>query len=286
MEPTMNDRIGVKKTYKLYIGGAFPRSESGRTYEVNGMDGSFIANPCLSSRKDLRDAVLSARSAHHGWAGAAAYNRGQILYRIAEMMEGRSAQFATEIALLDGVSLAQAELEVITAIDRWVWYAGWSDKLGSIAGSTNPVSGPFYNFTIPEPMGVIGAIAPEENSLLSLVDAIAPIIVSGNTAVVLASTRAPLPAITFAEVLATSDLPGGVCNILTGEKNELAPWFASHMDIDALDVSGIEDPSLVADIKVAGAQNLKRVHAFTSHQSPHRILAFTESKTIWHPIGV
>lgn len=282
----MNDRIEVKKTYKLYIGGAFPRSESGRTYEVHGSDGVFIANPCLSSRKDLRDAVLSARAAQPGWVGASAYNRGQVLYRIAEMMEGRSAQFATEIALLDGVSLAQAELEVLTAIDRWVWYAGWSDKLASIAGSTNPVSGSFYNFTIPEALGVVGAIAPEAKSLLGLVDAIAPIIVSGNTTIVLASTRAPLPAITFAEVLATSDLPGGVCNILTGEKSELAPWFASHMDIDGLDISGIEDESLISELKVAGAQNLKRIHTFTQVQSPQRILAFMEAKTIWHPIGV
>lgn len=282
----MNDRIEVKKTYKLYIGGAFPRSESGRTYEVHGSDGVFIANPCLSSRKDLRDAVLSARAAQQGWVGASAYNRGQVLYRIAEMMEGRSAQFATEIALLDGVSLAQAELEVLTAIDRWVWYAGWSDKLASIAGSTNPVSGSFYNFTIPEALGVVGAIAPEAKSLLGLVDAIAPIIVSGNTTIVLASTRAPLPAITFAEVLATSDLPGGVCNILTGEKSELAPWFASHMDIDGLDISGIEDESLISELKVAGAQNLKRIHTFTQVQSPQRILAFMEAKTIWHPIGV
>lgn len=282
----MSDRLEVKKTYKLFIGGAFPRSESGRTYEVHSSDGTFVANPCLASRKDLRDSVLAARSAQDGWANATAYNRGQILYRIAEMLEGRSDQFAAEISLLDGISITEALKEVHAAIDRWVWYAGWSDKLGSIAGATNPVSGPFYNFTIPEAMGVVGTFAPESHALLGLVDAIAPVIVSGNTAIALASTRAPLAAITFAEVLATSDLPGGVCNILTGKKEELAPWFASHMDIDALDISGVEDPSLVADIKVAGAQNLKRIHAFTAHRSPERILAFMESKTIWHPIGV
>ncbi len=282
----MSERLEVKKTYKLYINGAFPRSESGRTYELHSGDGSFIANPCLASRKDLRDAVTAARVAHSGWADATAYNRGQILYRIAEMMEGRSDQFASEISLLDGVSLENAEKEVHLAIDRWVWYAGWSDKLGAIAGATNPVSGPFYNFTIPEALGVVGAIATESKSLLGFVDAIAPVIVSGNTVIALASTRAPLSAITLAEVIATSDLPKGVCNILTGKKEELAPWFASHMDIDGLDITGIEDPSLVADVKVSGAENLKRIHSFAGNPSPERILAFMESKTIWHPIGV
>lgn len=282
----MSERLEVRKTYKLFIGGAFPRSESGRTYEIHASDGTFIANPCLASRKDLRECVLAARSAQASWASATAYNRGQILYRIAEMLEGRSNQFASEISLLDGISLNEALKEVHAAIDRWVWYAGWSDKLGSIAGATNPVSGPFYNFTIPEAIGVVGTFAPESKSLIGLVDAIAPVIVSGNTVIALASARSPLPAITFAEVLATSDLPNGVCNILTGKKEELAPWFASHMDIDALDVSGIDDPSLVADMKIAGAQNLKRVRSFRVHQSPERILAFMESKTIWHPIGV
>ncbi len=282
----MNDRLEIRKTYKLFIGGAFPRSESGRSYEVQGADGAFVANPCLASRKDLRDAVVAARAAQKGWAGATAFNRGQILYRIAEMMEGRAEQFAAEISLLDGASDAAAMQEVHAAIDRWVWYAGWSDKLSVIAGSTNPVSGPYYNFTIPEPMGVVGAIATEQMGLLGLIDAIAPIIVSGNTAVALASTRAPLPAITFAEVLATSDLPHGVCNILTGKKSELAPWFASHMEINALDISGIEDPSDIAEIKMAGAQNLKRIFLFGRSASPERILAFMESKTIWHPIGI
>jgi acyl-CoA reductase-like NAD-dependent aldehyde dehydrogenase len=280
----MSERVEVRKTYKLFIGGAFPRSESGRTYDVTDSSGEFIANACLASRKDLRDAVVVARAAQPKWAGATAYNRGQILYRIAEMMEGRRDQFADEISASSGVSSTQALTEIDTAIDTWVWYAGWSDKLGSIAGSTNPVSGPYYNFTIPEPMGVIGVLAPESPSLLGLVQALAPILVSGNTAIALASSSAPLSAITFAEVLATSDLPGGVCNILTGSQKELAPWFASHMDIDGIDASGV-DQTLLSDIKTAGAQNLKRIHTF-SGTAPQRILAFMEAKTIWHPIGV
>lgn len=282
----MSERLEVKKTYKLYIGGAFPRSESGRTYEIHSKDGQFVANACLASRKDLKDAVVAARSAQNSWASASAYNRGQILYRIAEMMEGRREQFAAEISATEGIPLEDAMKEVLSAIDRWVWYAGWSDKLSVLAGSTNPVSGPFYNFTIPEAMGVVGAIAPENNSLMGLVDAIAPIIVSGNTCIVLASSRAPLSAITFAEVMATSDLPHGVCNVLTGKKEELAPWFASHMDINGLDISGVDEPSLISDIKTSGAQNLKRIHSFSQGENPQRILAFMEAKTIWHPIGV
>lgn len=282
----MSERLEVKKTYKLYIGGAFPRSESGRTYEVLSSAGDFIANACLASRKDLKDAVVAARSAQSSWSGATAYNRGQILYRIAEMMEGRRDQFAHEISLSNGISVEEADEEVLTAIDCWVWYAGWSDKLSVLAGSTNPVSGPYYNFTIPEAMGVIGAIAPEENSLLGLAESIAPIIISGNTCTVLASTRAPLSAITFAEVMATSDLPHGVCNVLTGKKEELAPWFASHMDINGLDISGIDEPSLISEVKASGAQNLKRIHLFPEGKNPRRILSFMETKTIWHPIGV
>ncbi len=282
----MSERLEVKKTYKLYIGGAFPRSESGRTYEVKGPGGRFIANACLASRKDLKDAVVAARSAQNSWASATAYLRGQILYRIAEMLEGRTEQFIKEITASEGISESKAEREVIAAIDRWVWYAGWSDKLAVMAGSTNPVSGPYYNFTIPEPMGVIGAIATNENSLLGLVNAIAPIIVSGNSCIALASGPSPLSAMTFAEVLATSDLPHGVCNILTGSKEELAPWFASHMDINGLDISGVDEPSLISDIKTAGAQNLKRIHSFGRTEDPKRILAFMEAKTIWHPIGV
>ena len=281
----MDERLEVNKTYKLFIGGAFPRSESGRTYEINSQSGDFVANACLASRKDLRDAVVAARSAQPKWSSATAYNRGQILYRIAEMLEGRKDQLTHEISYVDGVSKSAANDEVIKAIDRWVWYAGWSDKLSSIAGSTNPVSGPFYNFTIPEPLGIVGVIAPESSALLGLVNALAPIIVSGNTVVALANSRNPLPAITFAEVLATSDIPAGLVNILTGKKQELAPWYASHMDIDGLDVSDVEEP-LLADIKIAGAENLKRIHSFSDSASPARILAFMEAKTIWHPIGV
>jgi len=279
----MSNRIDIKKTYKLYIGGAFPRTESGRTYEVKSSKGVFVANPCLASRKDLKDAVVAARSAYPGWNKATAYNKGQILYRIAEMLEGRRSQFVDEIILLTGVTKLKAEKEVSESIDRLVWYAGWSDKLSSLAGSTNPVAGPYYNFTIPESMGVIGLIAPEAPSLLGLIDAIAPVIVSGNTCIALASSKAPLPAITFAEVLATSDLPGGVINILTGKSSELAPWFASHMDIDGLDISGVQTKSR-GELRTAGAENLKRISSFSA-SSPDRILAFMEAKTVWHPIG-
>jgi acyl-CoA reductase-like NAD-dependent aldehyde dehydrogenase len=276
-------RIEVKKTYKLYINGAFPRSESGRVYEVKTAKGASIANPSLASRKDLRDAVVAARAAQSGWSKATAYNRGQILYRIAEMLEGRADQIANEISLASGVTSKKAHDEVLTAIDRWVWYAGWSDKLSAAFGSTNQVSGPYYNFTIPEPQGVI-AVAPAEN-FLAVIDAIAPAIVSGNTVVALVPGAAAIAAMTFAEVLATSDLPAGVINILTGSHDELAPWAASHMDIDGFDISGIAKKKR-GDIKVAGAENLKRVHSFDGALTPTRIYAFMEAKTVWHPIGV
>ena len=276
-------RLEVKKTYKLYINGAFPRSESGRVYEVLTSKGASVANPSLASRKDLRDAVVAARAAQSGWAKATAYNRGQILYRIAEMLEGRTDQLVTEISLATGVSTKKAHDEVLAAIDRWVWYAGWSDKLSAALGSTNPVSGPYYNFTIPEPQGVI-AVAPAEN-FLAFIDAIAPAIVSGNTVVALVPGSAAIAAMTFAEVLATSDLPAGVINILTGSHDELAPWAASHMDIDGFDVSGISKKKR-AELKVAGAENLKRIHNFEGALSPTRIFAFMEAKTVWHPIGV
>ena len=276
-------RLEVKKTYKLYINGAFPRSESGRVYEVLTSKGASIANPSLASRKDLRDAVVAARAAQSGWAKATAYNRGQILYRIAEMLEGRTDQLATEISLATGVSTKKAHDEVLAAIDRWVWYAGWSDKLSAAFGSTNPVSGPYYNFTIPEPQGVI-AVAPAE-SFLSFIDAIAPAIVSGNTVVALVPGSAAIAAMTFAEVLATSDLPAGVINILTGSHDELAPWAASHMDIDGFDISGISKKKR-AELKASGAENLKRIHHFEGALSPTRIYAFMEAKTVWHPIGV
>jgi acyl-CoA reductase-like NAD-dependent aldehyde dehydrogenase len=276
-------RLEVKKTYKLYINGAFPRSESGRIYEVTDAKGNFIANPALASRKDLRDAVVAARAAQPGWAKATAYNRGQILYRIAEMLEGRADQIAAEISATSAVTPKKAHEQVMAAIDRWVWYAGWSDKLSAAFGATNPVAGPYYNFTIPEPQGVI-AVAPSD-SFLAFIDSIAPVITSGNSVVALVPGATAVPAMTFAEVLATSDLPHGVINILTGSHDELAPWAASHMDIDGMDISGIEKKKRAA-LKEAGAENLKRIHHFDDAQTPSRIYAFMEAKTVWHPIGV
>ena len=276
-------RIDVKKTYKLFIGGAFPRSESGRSYEIKNKKGEFIANPALASRKDLRDAVVAAKNTN--WSSATAFNRGQILYRIAEMLESRTSQFVEEIVALDGVSIAEAKREVSEAIDLWVWYAGWADKISAAVGGTNPIAGPYYNFTIPEPLGIIGVIAEEKQSLLGLVRGLAPVIAAGNTAVVIASESRPLTAITLAEVLATSDLPAGVVNILTGKKSELIPWLASHMEVDGIDISGA-DPKSDTEIKVAGSENLKRIHRFDKEISPKRILSFMEYKTVWHPIGI
>lgn len=280
----MSKEINVKKTYKLFINGAFPRSESGRTYIVKNAKGDFVANPSLASRKDLKDAVVSARNAQPGWNKATAFNRGQIIYRIAEMLDGRRGQFVNEIVSLTGVTTLKAEKEVTQSVDRLVWYAGWSDKLSSLTGALNPVAGPYYNFTIPESMGVIASVAPETPSLLGLINAIGPIIVGGNTVIVLASTKVPLPAMSFAEVLATSDVPAGTINILTGKKDEIAPWMASHMDIDGFDITGL--PTKVhGEIRIAGAENLKRIYSFKS-DGPERILAFLEHKTVWHPIGL
>ena len=276
-------RVDVKKTYKLFINGAFARSESGRVFEVTAKNGDFIANPALASRKDLRDAVTAARAAQSRWAKATAYNRGQILYRVAEMLEGRAEQFESEIALTSQITAAKAKAQVTDAIDCWVWYAGWSDKLQAVSGATNPVSGPFFNFSISEPQGVI-AIASDV-SFIDFIDAIAAAVVSGNTTVVLVPGSLAVPAMTFAEVLATSDLPAGVINILTGSLDELAPWAASHMDIDGFDISGVNKKKH-GELKVAGAENLKRIHAFSTGQSPSRILAFMESKTVWHSVGV
>jgi acyl-CoA reductase-like NAD-dependent aldehyde dehydrogenase len=276
-------RLEVKKTYKLYINGAFPRSESGRIYEVTDVKGNFIANPAMASRKDLREAVVAARAAQPGWAKATAYNRGQILYRIAEMLEGRADQIAAEISATSGATPKKAHEQLMAAIDRWVWYAGWSDKLAAAFGSTNPVAGPYYNFTIPEAQGVI-AVAPSDN-FLSFIDAIAPVITSGNSVIALVPGASAVPAMTFAEVLATSDLPHGVINILTGSHDELAPWAASHMDIDGMDISGIDKKKRTA-LKEAAAENLKRIHHFDDAQTPNRIYAFMEAKTVWHPIGV
>ena len=285
MATPVTPRIDVLKTYKLFIGGAFPRSESGRVYAIKDSKGNHLANPALASRKDLRDAVVAARSAFGGWSGATAYNRGQILYRMAEILEGRSEQLAVEIAALEGVTPRVASQQVQESVDLLVWYAGWSDKISTIAGSTNPVSGPYYNFSTPEPIGVVAVFAAAKPSLLNLVGAIASVITSGNTAVVVASEKFPLSAITFAEVLATSDLPGGVVNILTGSSAELAPWTASHMDIDAIDASGLT-PKQLKDAQLAGAANLKRIRVFESAKSPKRILDFMETKTVWHPIGI
>jgi acyl-CoA reductase-like NAD-dependent aldehyde dehydrogenase len=276
-------RVDVKKTYKLFINGAFPRSESGRVFEVTAKNGDFIANPALASRKDLRDAVTAARAAQSGWSKATAYNRGQILYRIAEMLEGRAEQFQSEIALSSQVTSLKAKSQILDAIDRWVWYAGWSDKLQAVSGSTNPVSGPFFNFSISEPQGVVAIASPA--TFIDFIDSVAAAVVSGNTTVVLVPGSLAVPAMSFAEVLATSDLPAGVINILTGSLDELAPWAASHMDIDGFDISGVDKKKRGA-LKEAGAENLKRIHAFGSGQSPTRILAFMETKTVWHSVGV
>ncbi|XRQ05643.1 aldehyde dehydrogenase family protein [Actinomadura welshii] len=282
------ERLAVRKTYKLFIGGAFPRSESGRSYVVTDAKGRFAANASRASRKDARDAVAAARKAFPGWSGRTAYNRGQILYRVAEMLEGRRDQFTAELRGT-GLSKGQAAAEVDAAVDRWVWYAGWADKIAAVAGAANPVSGPFFNFSTPEPTGVVAVVAPD-SPLLGLVSVVAPVIVSGNTAVVVASEPAPLPAITLAEVLATSDLPGGVVNVLTGHRAELAPWLASHMDVNAVDLAGAAAES-VPDLEDAAAGNLKRVLRpdggdWAADPGTGRMTAFLETKTVWHPVGV
>ena len=278
-------RIDVNKTYKLFIGGVFPRSESGRVYEIKGANKKFIANPALASRKDLRDAVVAAKAAHSGWANATAFNRGQILYRVAEIMQGRSDQFIDEICALEGVTTKVAKIQVEEAIDAWVWYSGWCDKLSSVSGSLNQVSGPFYNFTTPEALGVVAIFAENKPSLLGVVRTLAPVIASGNSAVLIASESYPLPAITLSEVLATSDLPAGVVNILTGKITELAPWVGSHMEIDGVDVAGLSKKQ-EEELKLVGADNLKRIFRFSPTNHPERILSFMEQKTVWHPIGL
>ena len=278
-------RIDVNKTYKLFIGGAFPRSESGRVYEIKGANKKFIANPSLASRKDLRDAVVAAKAAQPGWANATAFNRGQILYRIAEIMEGRSEQFVDEICALEGVTNKVAKTQVEAAIDTWVWYSGWCDKLSSVTGSLNQVSGPFYNFTTPEPLGVVAIFAENKPSLLGVVRTLAPVLAGGNSAVLIASENYPLPAITLSEALATSDVPSGVVNILTGKSAELAPWVGSHMEIDGVDVAGLSKKQ-EEELKLVGADNLKRIFRFNPDNHPERILSFMEQKTVWHPIGI
>ena len=288
----MNDRVEVRKTLKLFIGGAFPRSESGRTYEVADAAGHFLANASKASRKDAREAVLAARKGFTSWNAATAYNRGQVLYRIAEMMEGRREQFIADVQASEGLGDKKAPRLVDAAIDRWVWYAGWADKYAQVLGSTNPVAGPYFNFSIPEPTGVVAVVAPQDSSLLGLVSVIAPIVVTGNACVVIASTERPIPAITLAEVLATSDVIGGVINILTGDPAEIMPWLASHADVNAVDLSGVTDSVLATDLEYEAAGTVKRVHsAVPDHDwltppTLARIRTFVETKTVWHPIGV
>jgi len=281
-------RLAVPKTFKLYIGGKFPRSESGRVYEVVTAKGDFLANAAKASRKDARDAVVAARSAVSGWSGATGYNRGQVLYRIAELLEGRRAQFVDEIRECEGVSEAVARAQVDAAIDVWVWYAGWADKYVQVAGNGNPVSGPYFNISTPEATGVVAIVAPQKSSLLGLVSVVAPALVSGNTVVVVASERAPLSAISLGEVLATSDVPGGVVNILTGSAAEMAPWLASHADVNALDLAGAEGLDWV-DLQIAAAETLKRVlppEVGVPVPSVERVTFFTETKTVWHTKGL
>jgi acyl-CoA reductase-like NAD-dependent aldehyde dehydrogenase len=290
------ERVTVRKTYKLYIGGKFPRSESGRSMAVTGADGTLLANASRASRKDARDAVVAARKAFPAWSGATAYNRGQVMYRAAEMLEGRAAQLTAEVAAAEGLSAEAAGVTVAKSIDRLVWYAGWTDKLAQVFGAPNPVAGPFLNISEPEPTGVVGLVAPPDSSLLGLVSRLAPILAGGNTAVVLASAPHPLPAITFAEILATSDLPGGVANILTGLPAELVPVLAAHMDVNAIDLAGL-DPSMWREVELAAAENVKRVVPpvalaggdwldDTLAQDAYWITAFLETKTVWHPAGV
>jgi acyl-CoA reductase-like NAD-dependent aldehyde dehydrogenase len=290
------DRLEVRKTYKLYIGGKFPRTESGRSYLVSDAKGKPLANASRASRKDVRDAVVAARKAFPAWSGATAYNRGQVLYRVAEMLEGRRDQFVEEVVRAEGATQRQAMEAHAKAVDRWVWYAGWADKLAQVLGSANPVAGPYFNFSVPEPTGVVGLVAPADSSLVGLVSRLAPIIVSGNTAVVLTSQTRPLPAVTLGEVLATSDLPGGVVNLLSGFTTELIGPLAAHMDVNALDLAGL-DLALYRDAELAAATNVKRVVAplrlsqrawldDARAQDPYWIAAFLEIKTVWHPIGV
>ncbi|MCW2766689.1 MAG: aldehyde dehydrogenase [Nocardioides sp.] len=287
-------RIDVRKTYKLYIGGAFPRSESGHSYPVHDSLGAFVANASLASRKDARDAVSAARKAFPGWSGRTAYNRAQILYRVAEVMEDRRPQFLEAVRQFEGLSAARAEKTVDEAIDRLVWYAGWADKITQVVGNANPVAGPFFNLSTPEPTGVVAVLAPQASSLLGLVHVVAPAVVTGNTAVVVSSFERPLPAVTFAEVLATSDVPGGVVNILTGSATTIGPWLASHMDVNGIDLTGVAgDSELATALEVAAADNLKRVRRapaaepdWTLDPGTAAMTAFLETKTVWHPIGV
>lgn len=289
-------RLGVQKTYKLFINSQFPRTESGRSLELKDAKGKFLANICWGSRKDLREAVMAARKAASGWARKTAYLRGQILYRMAEALEQRAAEFMAEISAMTGKTAVQSRQEVEKSIDRLVGYAGWSDKFASLFGSVNPVAAPFFNFSVPEPTGVVGIVAPQQPALLGLVSAIAPVIVSGNAAVVIASEKFPLCAISLGEIMVTSDLPPGVVNIVTGKGNELIPHLAKHMDVNAL-IDHRSDAAAYKAVQQDGAENVKRVvsHAGLTEkewfddalvQSPYWIQECTELKTAWHPIGV
>jgi len=299
----LTDRLDVRKTFKLYIGGAFPRSESGRSFVVRDAADRFWANAAQASRKDARDAVVAARKAQPGWAARAPFNRGQVLYRVAEVLEGRKAQFAAEVGRGEGLGASRAEAVVEAAIDRWVWYAGWADKVGQVLGGANPVAGPYFNLSTPEPTGVVAVVAPQASSLLGLVSVVAPVVATGGTVVVIASERVPLPAVTLAEVLATSDVPGGVVNVLTGRLAEIAPWLASHLDVDALDLTGADgadsgEPAgqpagrLAAELEAAAAENLKRVRRpaaredWAADPGIDRLRWTLETKTVWHPVGV
>ena len=286
----MSTRLDVKKTYKLYIGGEFPRSESGRSYVVNDAKGAFLANASQASRKDARDAVKAARAAFGGWSARTAYNRGQVVYRIAEVLEGRRDQFEAELRSAEGLTPAKARTYVDAAVDRLVWYAGWADKIAQVTGSANAVAGPYFNHSAPEPTGVVAIVAPP-GPLLGLVSVVAPVITTGNTCVVIASEPHPLTAITLGEVMATSDLPGGVVNILTGSVAEIAPWLAAHMDVNGIDLTGVTDPGLARSLEEAAAENLKRVRRpsvedLLAPPALDRMTTYLETKTVWHPMGI
>jgi acyl-CoA reductase-like NAD-dependent aldehyde dehydrogenase len=288
----MSDRLAVRKTYKLYVNGAFPRSESGRSYEVTDAKGHFLANAAWASRKDARDAVVAARGAFGKWSAMTAYNRGQVLYRVAEVMEGRHVQFCEEVAAGEGLSSSKARAAVDAAIDRWVWYAGWTDKLAAVLGGANPVAGPYFDFSMPEPTGVVAVLAPQQSSLLGLVSVLAPVLAGGNTAVVVTSKERPLPAVTLGEVLATSDVPGGVVNLLTGDAEELGTWLAEHADVDGIDLTGAPTGRAM-EFEREAAGTIKRVVRppaaepdWTADPGLSRMTPFLETKTVWHPIGV
>lgn len=286
-------RLDVRKTHKLYIGGAFPRSESGRTYEALDSKGNFIANLAKASRKDGRDAVVAARKAFGGWSSRTPYNRGQVIYRIAEMLEGRRDQFAAEVAAAEGISTAAAEGAVDASVDRLVWYAGWTDKYAQITGGANPVSGPYINYSVPEATGVVGILAPQGSSLLGLISVVAPVIALGSTCVVVSSFARPLPAISLAEALGTSDLPGGVVNLLSGSAAELGPWLASHRDVNGIDITGA-DPAARAELLRTASDTVKRTYSpagaseedWAPEPTLRRLATFVETKTVWHPLGI